>query len=200
MAEKQADETKLDPNSEPKQTDQKQTESTKDQKQPTKKAAKKASKDKVAQLSEQLADLQKQVDASQDKYLRAEAEIQNMTARFKKEQAQLMKYDGQSLAKGILPVMDNLKRALEIEVQDESGVQLKKGIQMVHDHLQEALTSNSVTEIESLGQKFDPTLHQAVQTVAAQDDQKPDTVVQVLQAGYQLKDRVLRPAMVVVAQ
>ncbi len=73
-----------------------------------------------------MADLQKQVDASQDKYLRAEAEIQNMTARFKKEQAQLMKYDGQSLAKGILPVMDNLKRALEIEVQDESGVQLKK--------------------------------------------------------------------------
>lgn len=96
--------------------------------------------------------------------------------------------------------MDNLKRALEIEVSDENGEQLKKGIQMVHDHLDEALTGNSVTEIEALGQKFDPTLHQAVQTVPAEDGQESDTVVQVLQAGYQLKDRVLRPAMVMVAQ
>lgn len=71
---------------------------------------------------------------------------------------------------------------------------------MVHDHLDEALTGNSVTEIEALGQKFDPTLHQAVQTVPAEDGQESDTVVQVLQAGYQLKDRVLRPAMVMVAQ
>lgn len=148
----------------------------------------------------EVADLQKQLDEMNDKYLRAEAEIQNMNARFKKEQAQLLKYDGQSLAKAILPVMDNLKRALEIEVDDESGQQLKKGIQMVHDHLSEALTSNGVTEIEAEGKKFDPTLHQAVQTIPAQGDQEPDTVAQVFQAGYQLKDRVLRPAMVVVAQ
>ena len=59
---------------------------------------------------------------------------------------------------------------------------------------------DSTTEIAADGKPFDPTLHQAVQTVPVQDGQKPDTVVQVLQAGYQLKDRVLRPAMVVVAQ
>ena len=100
----------------------------------------------------------------------------------------------------IATVLDNLKRALTIEVTDENGKQLKKGIQMVHDHLINALTDHGITEIEAEGKPFDPTLHQAVQTVPVKDGQQADTVVQVLQAGYQLKDRVLRPAMVVVAQ
>ncbi|MFZ2589012.1 nucleotide exchange factor GrpE [Paucilactobacillus nenjiangensis] len=154
---------------------------------------------KTEEVSE-VDQLKAKLAAAEDSLLREQAEIQNMNNRFKKEQSNLLKYDGQSLAKAILPVMDNLKRALEIEVSDENGQQLKKGIQMVHDHLDEALTGNSVTEIESLGKKFDPTLHQAVQTVPAEDGQEADTVVQVLQAGYQLKDRVLRPAMVVVSQ
>lgn len=156
-------------------------------------------KEAVEEVSE-VDQLKEKLAKAEDSLLREQAEIQNMNNRFKKEQTSLLKYDGQSLAKAILPVMDNLKRALEIEVSDENGEQLKKGIQMVHDHLDEALTGNSVTEIEALGQKFDPTLHQAVQTVPAEDGQESDTVVQVLQAGYQLKDRVLRPAMVMVAQ
>ncbi len=152
------------------------------------------------QLQKQVDDLKKQLADKDDKYLRAEAEIQNMTTRFNKERAQILKYDGQDLAKSVLPVLDNLKRALTIEVKDENGQQLKKGIQMVHDHLTAALKDHGVTEIPAEGKIFDPTLHQAVQTVPVEGDQKPETVVKVLQAGYQLKDRVLRPAMVVVAQ
>lgn len=151
-------------------------------------------------LQKEIDDLKKQLADKDDKYLRAEAEIQNMTTRFNKERAQILKYDGQDLAKSVLPVLDNLKRALTIEVNDENGQQLKKGIQMVHDHLTKALEENGVTEIPAEGKIFDPTLHQAVQTVPVEGDQKPETVVKVLQAGYQLKDRVLRPAMVVVAQ
>ena len=71
---------------------------------------------------------------------------------------------------------------------------------MTYDHLEDALKRNHVTEIAALGQTFDPTLHQAVQSVPAEDGQTAETVVNVLQKGYQLKDRVLRPAMVVVAQ
>lgn len=154
----------------------------------------------VTKLEEQVKTLQQQLSDKDDKYLRAEAEIQNMTNHFKKERAQLLKYDGQDLAKSVLPVLDNLKRALMIEVHDENGQQLKKGIQMVHDHLISALKDHGITEIEAAGKPFDPTLHQAVQTVPVEGDQKAETVVKVLQAGYQLKDRVLRPAMVVVAQ
>ncbi|WP_353990287.1 nucleotide exchange factor GrpE [Pediococcus argentinicus] len=145
-------------------------------------------------------DLQKQLDELNDKYIRAQAEIVNMQRRNEKEQASLIKYDGQKLAKAILPVMDNLERALSIEVHDENGEQLKKGIEMVQSHLAAALKENSVIEIEAENAKFDPNEHQAVQTVAADDDHPADTVVQVLQKGYKLKDRVLRPTMVVVAQ
>lgn len=165
----------------------------------TKQAASKK-KDPTAELKKEVADLKKQLADKDDKYLRAEAEIQNMTNRFNKERAQILKYDGQDLAKSVLPVLDNLKRALTIEVTDENGKQLKKGIQMVHDHLMAALTDHGITEIPAEGKPFDPTMHQAVQTVPVEDGQKADTVVKVLQAGYQLKDRVLRPAMVVVAQ
>lgn len=152
------------------------------------------------QLQTEIADLKKQLEDKDNQYLRAEAEIQNMSKRFEKERSQLAKYDGQDLATSILPVLDNLKRALAIEVTDDNGQQLKKGIQMVHDHLEKALQDHGITEVDALNKPFDPNTQQAVQTVAASGDQKADTVVQVLQAGYLLKDRVLRPAMVVVAQ
>lgn len=169
----------------------------------SKKAAPTSSKkadSQVNALKKQITDLKQQLDDKDNQFLRAEAEIQNMTKRFDKERSQLAKYDGQSLATSILPVLDNLKRALAIEVTDESGKQLKKGIQMVHDHLEKALQDHGITEVQALGKEFDPNTQQAVQTVAVSGDQKADTVVKVLQAGYVLKDRVLRPAMVVVAQ
>lgn len=150
--------------------------------------------------ADKLTELQVNLDAMEDKYLRAEAEMANMNTRFKKEQEQLLKYSGQSLAKDVLPVIDNLERALSIEIDTENGEQLKKGIELVYKDAQKALTNNDVIEIATDGVMFDPTIHQAVQTVPASDDQKADTIVQVLQKGYKLKDRVLRPAMVVVAQ
>ncbi|WP_261809288.1 nucleotide exchange factor GrpE [Levilactobacillus humaensis] len=157
-------------------------------------------KPKLVASAEEVAKLNKRADDFEDKYLRAEAEVQNVQARFQKEQATLIKYDGQQLAKDILPVIDNLERALAVEASDEAGEQLKKGVQMTYDHLEDALKRNNVTEIAAIGQKFDPTQHQAVQSVPVEKGQTADTVVNVLQKGYQLKDRVLRPAMVVVAQ
>ena len=136
-------------------------------------------------------------DELSDKYIRAQAEIVNMRRRNEKEQASLIKYDGQKLAKAILPALDNLERALAVESASE---QLLKGVKMVQTDLLKALKENNVAEIEAEGQAFDPNMHQAVQTVPADDDHPADTVVQVLQKGYILKDRVLRPAMVIVAQ
>ncbi|ETY74182.1 heat shock protein GrpE [Lactiplantibacillus fabifermentans T30PCM01] len=148
----------------------------------------------------QIADLQKQLDAKDDQLLRTQAELVNMQNRFKKEQAAIIKYDGQTLAKDVLPVLDNLERALAAEASDEAASQLKKGVEMVYGHLQEALKKNNVTEVKAAGEKFDPNVAQAVQTVPADDDHPADTVVQVLQKGYLFKDRTLRPAMVIVAQ
>ena len=156
--------------------------------------------DNQSDLEQQIADLQTKYDEMEDKYLRAEAEMQNMTKRFKNEQAQLLKYEGQKLATEILPVMDNLNRALQIEVEDEASAQLKHGIEMVAKDMEKALKDNEITKIEALNQPFDPTKHQAVKSVPVEKGQKSETVVEVYQDGYMLKDRVLRPAMVVVAQ
>ena len=162
---------------------------------------KKQEKNKQDQkLAKELADLKDKNKDLEDKYLRSEAEIQNMQNRYTKERAQLIKYESQSLAKDILPAMDNLERALSVEADDDVSKQLKKGVQMTLDALVKAMKDHGVVEIEADGVKFDPTLHQAVQTVAAENDDQKDLVVQVLQKGYQYKDRTLRPAMVVVAQ
>lgn len=162
---------------------------------------KKQEKNKQDQkLAKELADLKDKNKDLEDKYLRSEAEIQNMQNRYTKERAQLIKYESQSLAKDILPAMDNLERALSVEADDDVSKQLKKGVQMTLDALVKAMKDHGVVEIEADGVKFDPTLHQAVQTVAAEKDDQKDHVVQVLQKGYQYKDRTLRPAMVVVAQ
>nr|AAK97220.1 cochaperonin GrpE [Lactobacillus acidophilus] len=151
-------------------------------------------------LAKEIADLKEKNKDLEDKYLRSEAEIQNMQNRYTKERAQLIKYESQSLAKDVLPAMDNLERALSVEADEDVSKPIEKGFQMTLDALVKAMKDSRVVEIEADGVKFDPTLHQAVQTVAADDDQKDHTVVQVLQKGYQYKDRTLRPAMVVVAQ
>ncbi len=151
-------------------------------------------------LAKEIADLKEKNKDLEDKYLRSEAEIQNMQNRYTKERAQLIKYESQSLAKDVLPAMDNLERALSVEADDDVSKQLKKGVQMTLDALVKAMKDHGVVEIEADGVKFDPTLHQAVQTVAAENDDQKDHVVQVLQKGYQYKDRTLRPAMVIVAQ
>ena len=151
-------------------------------------------------LAKEIADLKEKNKDLEDKYLRSEAEIQNMQNRYSKERAQLIKYESQSLAKDILPAMDNLERALSVKADDDVSKQLKKGVQMTLDSLTKAMKDHGIVEIEAEGVKFDPTLHQAVQTVAAENDDQKDHVVQVLQKGYQYKDRTLRPAMVVVAQ
>lgn len=154
----------------------------------------------IAELQKQIEELQKKNSELDDKYIRSQAEIQNMANRQKKEVASIIKYDGQKLAKEILPVLDNLERALTVEVNDETGKQLKKGVEMVQQHMVKAINDNNVTAIDNVGEKFDPNDSQAVQTVPADKDHPEDTVVQVLQKGYKLNDRVLRPAMVIVAK
>lgn len=174
----------------------------------TEEAADKAAKPKaeskesseLESLKKQVADLTAKNKELEDKYFRSEAEIQNAQRRYSKERANLVKYESQRLGKDILPSVDNLERALQVKADDEVSSQLKKGIEMTLEGLVRALKDNGIKEIKADGEKFDPTLHQAVQSVPAENDDQKDHVVQVLQKGYVYKDRTLRPAMVVVAQ
>lgn len=152
------------------------------------------------QLKAEVAALTQKNKDLEDKYLRSQAEIQNAQRRYSKERANLVKYESQRLGKDILSSVDNLERALQVKADDEASRQLKKGIEMTLEGLVRALKDNGIEEIKADGEKFDPTLHQAVQSVPAENDDQKGHVVQFLQKGYVYKDRVLRPAMVVVAQ
>ncbi|MBS9336101.1 nucleotide exchange factor GrpE [Fructobacillus papyrifericola] len=151
-------------------------------------------KDPVADMKQQLAD-------KEDDLLRAQAEIQNIQTRNAREMANIRKYDGQKLAEAILPVVDNLERALAVEVDgDEQVAQIHKGVEITLKTLKSALTQNGIVEVGQVGDDFDPQTMQGVQTVPAEGKLKADQVASVLQKGYMLHDRVIRPAMVAVAQ
>lgn len=118
---------------------------------------------------------------------------------FRKKMKQIKLINLNVFLTDILPTIDNIERALQIEGDDESFKSLQKGVQMVHESLLRALKDNGLEEIESEGQAFDPNFHQAV----VQDDNpdfKSGDITQELQKGYKLKDRVLRPSMVKVNQ
>lgn len=145
-------------------------------------------------------ELQEKLDEMEDKFLRAQAEMANVRNRSIKDRELAAKYRAQDLGKELLPTIDNLERALATEVSDEQGESLKKGIEMVLEGLLHALKSAGIEEIPAMGETFDPNLHQAVQTMPLEEGQTSDQIIQVLQKGYILHDRVLRPTMVMVAQ
>ena len=146
-----------------------------------------------------IKELEKLANDNEEKYLRLYAEFENYKRRIRNENETNKKYQAQPVLTDILPTIDNIERALQIEGDDESFKSLKKGVQMIHESLLRALKDNGLEEIESEGQEFDPNFHQAV----VQDD-NPDfnsgEITQELQKGYKLKDRVLRPSMVKVNQ
>lgn len=148
----------------------------------------------------EVEELKAQLNEMEDKFLRARAEIANITNRNRNEREMLQKYRSQDLGKKLLPAIDNLERALQSEVTDEQSMNLKKGVEMVLDSLRHSLKEEGIEEIPAMGEYFDPNLHQAVQTMPASEEHPSDTIVEVLQKGYQLQDRVLRPSMVIVAQ
>ena len=144
--------------------------------------------------------LQQEVEKLNDQVYRLSAEISNIQKRNAKERQDAAKYRSQSLAQNLLNVIDNLERAIASPSESEDAQNLKKGIEMVYESFLYALKEEGIEEIEALNQPFDPTLHHAVQTVPVEEGQEADKVVQVFQKGYKLKDRVLRPAMVIVSQ
>ena len=143
--------------------------------------------------------LQQLANDNEEKYLRLYAEFENYKRRIQNENKINKTYQAQGVLTDILPTIDNIERALQIEGDDDSFKSLQKGVQMVHESLLRALKDNGLEEIESEGQAFDPNVHQAV----VQDDNpeyESGVITQVLQKGYKLKDRVLRPSMVKVNQ
>lgn len=147
----------------------------------------------------QIADLEAKIAELEDKLLRSQAEIQNIQQRHAREVQNVRKYDGQKLAGAVLPAVDNLERALQVEADDTVTKQIKTGVEMTLKTLVQALADNGISATGEVGEAFDPTKHQAIQSVES-EDVASDEIAAVLQKGYMIQDRVLRPAMVAVAK
>jgi molecular chaperone GrpE len=156
-------------------------------------------------LREALDRLETDVRAAEDKYLRALAELDNMRKRMAREKSEWLQYGHEPVARDLLPILDNLDRALgaasEVlrESDEESAAKaLVEGVELTLRQFQDALARHGVTPVESLGKPFDPNFHEAVQRVV-RDDVPPGTVVIEFQKGYMLHDRLLRAAQVAVS-
>ncbi|MBN3746243.1 nucleotide exchange factor GrpE [Burkholderia sp. Se-20373] len=143
-----------------------------------------------------LAEAQAKVAELQESFLRAKAETENVRRRAQDDVSKAHKFAIESFAEHLLPVLDSLEAA----VNDTSGdiAKVREGVELTLRQLTSALEKGRVVALNPVGEKFDPHQHQAISMVPA--DQEPNTVVTVLQKGYMIADRVLRPALVTVAQ
>jgi molecular chaperone GrpE len=148
-------------------------------------------------LEAKIATLEKEKKDHWDRYLRTAADLENFRKRQRRELDEARFEAKGKVLKEMLPVVDNLERAIE-HAQQAGGSPIVEGVQLVLRQFLSAFERLDVTAIEAAGQPFDPNLHEAISQ--AESDQPPGTVVQVLQRGYRSAERLLRPALVVVAK
>jgi molecular chaperone GrpE len=153
--------------------------------------------EQVIQLQEQLVAKETEVRDNWDRFVRERADLENFRKRTNREKEELLNYGNKSLIEEILPIVDNLERALAHATEDGQSA-VVEGIRMTHVMLVSALKKFGVTPLEAVGVTFDPAFHQAMAQVPT-DQFPPNTVVEEFQKGYLLKERLLRPAMVTVA-
>ena len=157
------------------------------------KAKKDKSEAKLQELGEKLAEIT-------DKHLRLQAEFDNFRKRTMKEKADLIKSGGESVLISILPVIDDFERALLSlkDVPDEDAG--KKGTQLIYNKFSEFLKQNNIKEIDAVNQDFNVDLHEAITKIPAPDEKLKGKVVDVVQKGYTLNDKVIRFAKVVIGE
>lgn len=157
-----------------------------------------AEADRVKELEELLAAKEAEAAGNWDKFVRERADMENFRKRTQKEKEELLKYGNESLITEILPVLDNMERALA-HASEESLTAVIEGVRITHGMLLSTLKKFGVTTVETeKGTPFDPAFHQAMCQVE-RADLSPNTVVEVFQEGYLLNERLIRPAMVSVA-
>ncbi|MCK2095089.1 nucleotide exchange factor GrpE [Thauera aromatica] len=152
--------------------------------------------DSMPSLEEALRQAELKAVEHHDAWLRAKAETENVRRRAQEDIAKASKFAAEKFAAAMLPVKDSLEAALAVEKQ--TAEKLREGVELTLKQLVSAFEGAHLAEENPLGQKFDPNKHQAISAIEA--DAEPNTVVNVLQKGYLLNERVIRPALVMVAK
>jgi molecular chaperone GrpE len=149
---------------------------------------------------DEIEELRIQVNEGKDKYLRLFAEFENFKKRNIKERLDLMKTAAQGTIKDILPVLDDFDRAKAMAEDDNNSETISEGILMVYDKLYKVLAAKGLTPMESTGTQFDPELHEAISEVPAASEEQKGVIIDTVERGYYLSDKIIRFAKVVVGK
>ena len=150
-------------------------------------------------LRQQLRVKEEEAKNNYERFIRQTAEVENFKKRALRDKEDAIRYANETLVKELLPVIDNLERAIAHAKGSGNGASLTEGVEMILKGLFDALGKYGVSQISAMGQPFDPQLHEAMAQVET-DAGEPNTVLEEHQKGYLLKDRLLRPALVTVAK
>lgn len=154
-------------------------------------------KDKKNKKNKQVEELTEKLKSLEEETLRAKADLINYRKRKDDEVSNLLKYCNADIIKLLLPVLDNFERVINKEDIPEDVKSYLEGFKLIYKQIKDILESNDVKEIEALGKEFDPMYHQSV-TMRKDDTKESGIVLEVYQKGYTYKDKVLRPAMVII--
>jgi molecular chaperone GrpE len=156
--------------------------------------------DPIKSLEDKLETMTKEVQENYDRLLRVSAEFENYKKRSVREMADVHKFANQSLVRDLLPIIDNLEMAIKSAAESTNNTDgcLLDGVELTHKEILRVFEKNNIEQIAAIGKPFDPNFHEAV--MREESDEYPEnTVVNELQKGYLMHDRLIRPAMVVVA-
>lgn len=181
------------------EAEEQQPENADDTSQQEKKEKKKDKKDKKQEKKREKSDKEKLAEL-QDRYLRLQAEYDNYRKRTLREKMELTRSAGEDILQGLLPVMDDFERALQSIDEAENAEAFKDGVHLIYGKFKEFLRQQGVKEMESQDQEFDTDKHEAISKVPAPSEDMKGKVVDVVQTGYYLNDKVLRYAKVVVGE
>ncbi|MDD2435143.1 MAG: nucleotide exchange factor GrpE [Bacilli bacterium] len=150
--------------------------------------------------SDKLNEAYNKVSYLEDSLLRSKAEFINYRKRLEEEQSRILKYCNEDLVKELLPILDNFERAVDMDDDnlDDEVSKFLAGFKLIYSEFVKILNNYEVSEINGLDEEFDPTYQQAVMT-EKKDGVEPGVVIEILQKGYKLKEKVIRPAMVKVS-
>ncbi len=163
------------------------------------KTNKKTEETKIKELEKIIEEKDKEIKELNDKYLRLYAETENMRKRLEREKKEFLEYANEAVLKDLLPIIDNMERAIEHSEQNSNIEDFIKGIELTLNSFLKVLEKYGVKPVDALHKPFDPNFHEAMQ-VQETDEFEPNTIVQQLQKGYTFKERLLRPALVIVSK
>lgn len=168
------------------------------------KESEEAGEEAKSDADKRMEDLQQQLEDINEKYLRLFSEFDNFKKRTAKEKSELIKSAGEDVIGELLPVLDDFERAIasnkEIEAEGDQVEQLKNGFELIYNKMKKTLESKGLQEMEAEGEEFNTDRHEAMTRMPVEEEDKKGKVVEVVQKGYYLNDKVLRYAKVVVGE